>query len=314
MGRAAERGGAATTRDAAAMAALAHRRRRVHPETFAGYLFLLPALALTVVFVVWPILQSFQLSFFSWNGDGPRRFVGLANYARLLQNDSYRDAFSHNFIFVTGYTIFEVAFGFLLAALLNTRIRGAVLFRTIFFIPVVVPTAVAALLWGMLLSPSLDPFSAFFRSVGLSFLARPWLGDADTALYAVIAIAVWKNVGVAMIVYLAAMQDIPTDLLEAAAIDGAGPLRRLVAIVLPLLKPITAVLIALSVIYAMRTFDIVWALTGTQPRQALEMVSTQIVRTAFNFHQFGLASALAVVLFLVIFILAAAQISLMEKE
>ncbi len=293
---------------------LAPRRPWLRREELAGYLFVLPAILLTVAFVVWPILQSFQLSLFTWSGDGPRQFVGLDNYVQLTQDDAYVDAFRHNFVFVIGYTVFEVFFGFLLAALLNTRVRGLVFFRTIYFMPVVVPTAVSALLWGMLLSPTVDPFSAFFRAIGLPFLAHSWLGDSDTALYAVIAIAVWKNVGVAMIVYLAAMQDIPLELLEAASIDGAGPLRRLFAIVLPLLKPITAVLIALSVIYSMRTFDIVWALTGAQPRQALEMVSTLIVRTAFNYHEFGLASALAVVLFLVIFALAAGQISLMEKE
>ena len=297
-----------------AVTSLAPKRRWLPREELAGYLFVLPAVLLTVAFVVWPILQSFHLSLFAWSGDGPREFVGLDNYVQLTQDDAYVDAFRHNFVFVIGYTVFEVFFGFLLAALLNTRVRGLVFFRTIYFMPVVVPTAVSALLWGMLLSPTVDPFSAFFRAIGLPFLAHSWLGDSDTALYAVIAIAVWKNVGVAMIVYLAAMQDIPLELLEAASIDGAGPLRRLFAIVLPLLKPITAVLIALSVIYSMRTFDIVWALTGAQPRQALEMVSTLIVRTAFNYHEFGLASALAVVLFLVIFALAAGQISLMEKE
>jgi ABC-type sugar transport system permease subunit len=292
----------------------APRRPWLRAEELAGYLFVLPALALTAAFVLWPIVQSFELSAYAWNGDGPRTFVGFDNYLHLLRDSAYLEAFQHNFIFVVGYTFFEVAFGFLLAALLNTKVRGMVFFRTIYFMPVVVPTAISALLWGMMLSPTVDPFSAFFRAIGLPFLAHTWLGDSDTALYAVIAIAVWKNVGIAMIVYLAAMQDIPVELLEAASIDGAGPARRLFLIVLPLLKPITAVLIALSVIYSMRTFDIVWALTGAQPRQALEMVSTLIVRTAFSYHEFGLASALAVVLFLVIFVLAAAQITAMDKD
>jgi raffinose/stachyose/melibiose transport system permease protein len=293
---------------------VARKQIRIRREELAGYLFLLPAVGLTVAFVVWPIVQSFALSLYSWNGDGPRTFVGLQNYVHLTQDSGYADAFAHNFIFVIGYTGFEIVIGFFLAALLNTRIRGLVLFRTIYFLPVVVPTAIAALLWSMVLSPTVDPFSAFFKLIGLRFLAHAWLGDSNTALYAVIAIAVWKNVGVSMIVYLAAMQDIPAELLEAASIDGAGALRRLIEIVLPMLKPITAVLIALSIIYAMRTFDIVWALTGSQPRAVLEMVSTLIVRTAFNYHEFGLASALAVVLFLVIFILALAQTRLMEGD
>lgn len=292
----------------------ATRGRRVRSEELAGYLFLAPAFLLTIVFVVWPIAQSFRLSLYDWNGDGPLEFVGFRNFARLTQDDSYLQAFAHNFIFVVGYTSFEVVLGFFLAALLNTRIKGVVLFRTIYFLPVVVPTAVAALLWGMVLAPTADPFSAFFRAIGLPFLAHSWLGDSNTALYAVVAIAVWKNVGVSMIVYLAAMQDLPTELLEAASIDGAGAMRRLVHVVLPLLKPITAVLIALSIIYSMRTFDIVWALTGTQPRAALEMVSTLIVRTAFSYHDYGLASALAVVLFLVIFLLALGQTTLMDRE
>lgn len=300
--------------EAGQLAARAAKRSWPRREDLAGYLFVLPAALLTIAFVVWPILQSFQLSLFAWNGDGPREFVGLDNYLDLARDSAYLDAFQHNFIFVIGYTIFEVFFGFLLAALLNTRVRGMVIFRTIYFLPVVVPTAVSALLWSLVLSPTVDPFGAVFRAIGLPFLARSWLGDSDIVLYTVTGIAVWKNVGIAMIVYLAAMQDIPVDLLEAAAIDGAGPLRRLFSIVLPLLKPITAVLVALSVIYSMRTFDIVWALTGSLPRPALEMVSTLIVRTAFSFHEFGLASALAVVLFLVIFILAATQISLMERE
>jgi ABC-type sugar transport system permease subunit len=280
----------------------------------AGYLFLLPAVGLTVAFVIWPILQSFRVSLYAWNGDGPQTFVGLQNFVKIAQDKAYSAAFGHNVLFMVSYTILEVVFGFFLAALLNTRIRGVVFFRTVYFIPVVVPTAVAALLWAMLLAPTVDPFSAFFRAIGLPFLAHSWLGDSNTALYAVVAITVWKNVGVSMIVYLAAMQDVPTELLEAASIDGAGTVRKYISIVLPLLRPITAVLIALSIIYAMRTFDVVWALTGTQPRAALEMVSTLIVRVAFSFHQFGLASALAVVLFLVIFILALLQTRLMEER
>jgi raffinose/stachyose/melibiose transport system permease protein len=292
----------------------ARRRPRVRAEALAGYLFLLPAVALTVAFVIWPILQSFRLSLYSWNGDGPQTFVGLQNFIRIAQDKAYTAAFGHNILFMVAYTVLEVVFGFFLAALLNTRIRGAVLFRTVYFVPVVVPTAVAALLWSMLLAPTVDPFSAFFRAIGLPFLAHSWLGDSNTALYAVVAITVWKNVGVSMIVYLAAMQDVPSELMEAASIDGAGTVRKYVSIVLPLLRPITAVLIALSIIYAMRTFDVVWALTGTQPRAALEMVSTLIVRVAFSFHQFGLASALAVVLFLVIFVLALLQTRVMEDR
>jgi raffinose/stachyose/melibiose transport system permease protein len=293
-------------------AARSRRRFRIRQQAVAGYLFLLPAVGLTVAFVLWPILQSFRLSVFAWNGDGPQTFVGAQNFVRLAQDKAYAAAFGHNIVFMVAYTVLEVAFGFFLAALLNSRLRGVALFRTIYFIPVVVPTAVAALLWSMVLAPTIDPFSAFFRAIGLPFLAHSWLGDSNTALYAVVGITVWKNVGVAMIVYLAAMQDVPAELLEAASIDGAGTIRRYVSIVLPFLRPITAVLIALSIIYAMKTFDVVWALTGTQPRAALEMVSTLIVRVAFSFHQFGLASALAVVLFLVIFLLALVQTRLME--
>jgi ABC-type sugar transport system permease subunit len=290
------------------------RRFRIRQEAIAGYLFLLPAVGLTTAFVLWPIVQSFRISFYRWNGDGPQTFVGLQNFAKLASDKSYTAAFSHNILFMVAYTVFEVAIGFFLASLLNSRLRGTGIFRTVYFVPVVVPTAVAALLWSMVLAPTVDPFSAFFKAIGLPFLAHAWLGDSNTALYAVVAITVWKNVGVAMIVYLAAMQDVPPELLEAAAIDGAGTIRRYVSIVLPYLKPITAVLIALSIIYAMRTFDVVWALTGTQPRAALEMVSTLIVRTAFSFHDFGLASALAVVLFIAIFVLALSQTRLMEEE
>jgi raffinose/stachyose/melibiose transport system permease protein len=292
--------------------ARSRRRFRIRQQAVAGYLFLLPAVGLTVAFVLWPILQSFRLSVFSWNGDGPQTFVGAQNFVRLAQDKAYAAAFGHNIVFMVAYTVLEVAIGFFLAALLNSRLRGVALFRTIYFIPVVVPTAVAALLWSMVLAPTIDPFSAFFRAIGLPFLAHSWLGDSNTALYAVVGITVWKNVGVAMIVYLAAMQDVPAELLEAASIDGAGTIRRYVSIVLPFLRPITAVLIALSIIYAMKTFDVVWALTGTQPRAALEMVSTLIVRVAFSFHQFGLASALAVVLFVVIFLLALVQTRLMD--
>ena len=300
---------------AAAPSARAAPRRRWRPrgDELAGYLFLLPAVGLTLAFVVWPIVQSFRLSFYEWNGYADPLFVGTRNFAAIARGGSYRDALAHNLIFMVGYTFFEVAIGFVLAALLNTRVRGVVLFRTIFFLPVVIPTAVAALLWGMVLSPQLDPFSAFFEAVGLPLLAHPWLGDSDTALYAVTAIAVWKNVGVSMIVYLAAMQDIPTELLEAASIDGAGVVRRLQHVVFPLLRPITVVLVVLSVIFSMRTFDIVWALTRGQAREALEMVSTLIVRTAFDYHEFGVASALAVVLFVIILAMAIAQVGLMER-
>jgi len=178
---------------------------------------------------MWPIAQSFRLSLYAWNGDGPQTFVGAQNFVRLVQDKAYSAAFTHNVIFMVGYTVLEIVLGFFLAALLHTRIRGAVFFRTVYFLPVVVPTAVAALLWGMVLAPTVDPFSAFCRAVRLSFLAHAWLGDSSTALYAVVAITVWKNVGVSMIVYLAALQDVPAELLESVRPGvGAGgrPVRR----------------------------------------------------------------------------------------
>ena len=177
-----------------------------------------------------------------------------------------------------------------------------------------IPAIISALVWNFLLTPQFDPIEAIFGAVGLGELWKPWLADARTAFYVAIFITVWGNTGFSMVLYLAALQNIPRDLYDAASVDGASGFQRITRITVPLLRPITLVLIILAVIGSMKIFGVIWGLTHGIKRPPMEVMATAIIRVGFSFNKVGRACALAVVLFLIIFVLTLIQLQVMRSS
>jgi ABC-type sugar transport system permease subunit len=283
-------------------AVLAPARRRHLERTLTAYLFVGPAVLVLGAFLVYPAIFSFLLSFYEWNGFTPQwgDFVGLNNYAELVHDPIFWKSAINSILFVVVRTPLEVGIAFGLALLLNQNISGRSVLRTMFFVPVVMSLIVVTLLFQRILEGNVGLLNTVLRSVGLDTLTRTWLGDQATALPVVILVSVWKNVGFSLVILLAGLQGLPTEVLEAARCDGADRRQLTIRVVLPLMKPIIAIATVLSIIGGLKVFDLVYIMTRGGPNYATEVFATMLYRHAFDLNEMGVASALAVVMVLVI--------------
>lgn len=271
------------------------------------WLFLLPA-ALPYIFVVLvPAVQGATFSFTDWNGLNPNwNFVGLDNYFRLFGDKAAVRAVTNTVLLAVVVTIFENVIGLLLALALHTKIKSRNVLRVIFFMPVVILSVVVAFLWQFIYIPS-GPINEVLRNIGLGDLAQNWLGDPQIALWSIAAIMIWQFSGYAMVIYLAGLQGVPQEQLEAASLDGAGPVKRFWYVVRPLLAPAITVNIMLSLIRGLMSFDQIWVTTQGGPAQSTETLSTLVYRNAFQYGELGYSAALAVVLAIFVAVLAIIQ-------
>jgi len=278
-------------------------------------LMIVPAAILFGLFIFWPFLRGLLLSFHHWDGFSPPTWAGLANYARLFGDGIFRGALGNNLIFVVGVVIFKNVLGLAVALLLNQAIRGRSFFRAATFVPVTLSFVAVGLLWAWIYNPVFGLLNAALDLVGLEALTRSWLGDASIALYAIIAVDVWKWLGFHAVIYLAGLQTIPTELYESATMDGTSALQRFWHVTLPLLTPI--VFINTILIFSgafVRNFDLVYVMTRGGPNHATEVVLTDMVREAFLNGAMGYASAMGYVLFLIVGLLSVAMVGLMRRR
>ena len=279
------------------MSAAAGRRRRRHART--AYLFLAPGLLLFVVFRLYPLLEGLRLSFTNARlGRATQQYVGFANYARLAEDARFHVSLANTAFYTIASTLPVLVIPLVLALALN---RGALrnLLRSLFFFPFTLSVVTVGLAWLWLLDPVVGPFNYYLRRLGAP--AHSWLAEPQTAMWAIIVTTVWWVTGYYLVIYLAGLQDIPRDLYEAAALDGAGGWRSFWAITLPLLRPVLLFVVVTHVIGSFQLFGQVFVLTGGGPGDATRTVVQHLYETAFqNFFQFGAASAMAWVLFAVV--------------
>lgn len=284
-------------------------RRRTTP-----YLFLLPALLVYVGFSLYPLLRSLQFSFYEWSGFGPATFVGLQNYRDLASDDAFRAAVGHALALVLFYAVLPLVIGLVLAAVLRRgQVRGMAFFRTIIFMPQVIALAVVAVAWRQIYAPN-GQLNQLLRALGLDSLARGWLGEPGAALPAVGFVGTWLETGLVMLLLLAGMSRIPDELYEAIRLDGAGPVREFFAITLPAIRGEIVTALVLTVIAALKNFDLVYLTTAGGPGTATTVPSYEVYRRAFQLKDVGSASAVAIALTLVIFAINIGITRLGERE
>jgi raffinose/stachyose/melibiose transport system permease protein len=266
-----------------------------------GYLYLLPAFLLYGGFVLLPLLHGLWLSFFDWNGLTRGTWVGLLNYRDLLTSPEIRSAFLHSLTLIIFYALLPVALGLLLAASVSrVRVRGLAAYRTVLFLPQVMPMVVVALIWRRIYAPE-GPLNHGLQAIGLHGLARPWLGDFGLALPAVGLVGTWVLFGLCMVLFIAGVQKIPTSLYDAARVDGAGPIREFRAVTLPGLRGEIVVALTLTIIAALRNFDLIYITTQGGPGDATTVPSFEVYRRAFQTGRVGSAAAIGMTVALVIF-------------
>lgn len=266
-------------------------------------LFLLPALALYVFFVIYPVVQSLRFSLFDWNGlEALDNFIGLDNFARAFSDPLFIDALIHNGIIILLSLTLQIPAALGLAILLNQRIKGRAMLRTIFFAPYILAEVVVGVVWRQILRPA-GLLDQVLTGIGAEELIQEWLANPDIVLYSLFFVISWAYFGFHMVLMLAGLQQIPTDLNEAAAIDGASSWKTFRHITLPLLAPTIRVSMFLSVVGALQLFDVVWVTTGGGPIGASSTLATYLYEQ-FRKGLWGYASAVSIVIFLLCLVFA----------
>ncbi|SCG45415.1 carbohydrate ABC transporter permease [Micromonospora rifamycinica] len=268
-----------------------------------GWLFVLPAVLMYAAFVLRPLVLTIQYSFYNWNGIGVARWAGLDNYRTVFTDGDLLKIIGNALVLIVFFSFVPVALGLLVASLVRRITTGAfgTVVRTVLFLPQVIPLVAAGIAWSWLLSSN-GLVNQALRAVGLGGVARAWLGDFDTALPAVGVIGAWVLLGLCTILLVTGMSKIDPALYEAARLDGAGPVREFFAVTLPSLRQEIGVCLTVTIIAALASFDIVYISTSGGPGLQTTVPGLEIYRLAFSQRQVGLASALAVVLMLLVLV------------
>jgi multiple sugar transport system permease protein len=288
---------------------LSQRTRRA----LLAYLLLSPAIVYFTVFFFYPIGLEFWASLFSGQPlVGESSFVGLANYLTALQDARVRQSIFVTLGFAFGVTAASIAIGLALAVLLNRPIPGRTVIRAIIFFPYIISFVIVALMWQAILDPYTGILNGILASFGLP--TQNWLSEASTALPTLIAITVWKDVGYAMLIYLAALQSIPSDFYDAASIDGATPRQQFRYVTWPLLTPTTLFIAVISMISQLQELAPAYLITKGGPADATRLFSLHVFEAAFFELNIGYASALAFLMFLLILVITVIQFRLLNRE
>jgi raffinose/stachyose/melibiose transport system permease protein len=292
------------------------RRRRAR-DALAGYLFLLPAAILIGLFLAEPFVKAIQYSLQNWDGVGVARYVGLFNYQQIFVNPVERGSLVNLGILFIFYALVPTAAGLIAAGLIRrSRQRGIGVFRFVFFLPQVIVTVVVAIVWTWLMAPSgTGSINGLLHAVGLGpAVGTPWLGDFNTALIAVGLIAVWLDFGLCFVLFLAGIQRISPDLYDAARIDGAGLVTEFLKITVPLLRRETAAAITITTVAALQSFTLIYQATNGGPGYATMVPGLLVYRDGFQLGQVGTASALGIMMSLLIFGLTFGIRALIERK
>jgi raffinose/stachyose/melibiose transport system permease protein len=284
-------------------------------QLYYAILFISPGLAIYLVFMLLPFINTIYLSFTNWNGATiSKDFVGLSNYARMFGDAAVLKAFFNNVIWVIIGTISPVVIGLFLALLLWSGTRGSLIFRTIYFLPFILPLVVVALVWQWIFHPLFGPLNKLLDNVGLEQLSGGWLGDPNTALYAVLISAIPGAAGLVLVILFAALQNVDVSQVEAAKIDGANWFQRAWYIVIPQLAPVITMVTAITLIGGFAVFDNVFVMTGGGPGHASEVLGTYTYEVAFQQSQAGYGSTLAVLMTALSLVSAVIFVRLRERQ
>jgi ABC-type sugar transport system permease subunit len=270
-------------------------------ETFWRIVLLAPALIVFSVFVLWPLIDSFRYSLTNWNGFNPNtKFVGLDNFAKIFSDPNFLTAIVNTAIWMVAALVLPTLLGLALALLLNTGLRGAAIFKSIFYLPICLSAVIVGQIWIWIYQPDWGLLNTTIAHlIGVPSFTFAWLAEPSTALGSVILAWSWQQTGLAMVIFLAGLTAIPRDLLEAADIDGVKRWKQTLHIVLPMLRPATVVVVALSVINSLKGFDILYIMTGGGPFHSSNTLAFFMYEESFKKYRMGYGSAIAVVLFLI---------------
>jgi multiple sugar transport system permease protein len=282
-------------------------------DYFWGYLMIAPTLIGLLALYIWPNIQTFYFSLTTWEAFGNYEWGGLSNYSRMLEDTDLHIALKNTLIFTALSVPVSIAIAIIVAVLLNQKIKGMSFYRTLYFLPVVTIPAAVAMVWKWLYNAD---YGLINYVLSLFSIEGPnWLTNPDIAIYSIVIVSVWMQIGYYMVFFLSGLQGIPKSLYEAASIDGAGPIRQFFTITIPMLTPTIFFVSIISLIEALQIFDLIFMMIEpTSP--ALQETKTIVVmffKQAFEFNDKGFASAIAFLLFLIIFVITIIQVKFQKK-
>lgn len=281
-------------------------------EERAAWLFLAPSLVLFAIFTAIPVISAFFISFTQWNLFNEVTWVGLGNYIGLAHDEIFAKVLGNTGYFVLVSVPVQIALALACALALNRGLKGQTFFRVVYFLPVVTSTIAAALVWAWLFNSNFGLINAGLSLAGVTDLPK-WMGSTRWAMPAIIIVSIWQNLGYAMVLFLAGLQNIGKDVHDAAALDGATGWDRFWHITLPLLSPTTFFVLVISIIGSFQVFELVLVMTKAGPANATNTLVYYIYQNGFQFYQMGYASAAAMVLFLIVLIFTLVQYKLQRR-
>jgi len=263
------------------------------------YLFLAVPVTVYMIWVIGPMIYSFYLSLTRWDGFSAPQFIGFSNFTRLFQDPVFYTSLWNNLEWIAAFMTIPIVMGLFIAMSLNRDIPGSKAFKAGFFAPMVLSLVVSGLVWSWLYNPGFGLINSVLRRVGLGELARGWLSEPEVVMEAVIAVAVWRQVGYVMVLYLAGLQSVDRNLIDASQVDGANAVQRFFNVILPQLAPVTVVVIVISIIDSLRAFDLVSVMTRGGPFNSSSVLANYMYIQAFNNYNMGYGAAVSVVLFMI---------------
>ena len=284
-----------------------------HKKIYPSYFILLPLILYVVLFIL-PSAMGLALSFTDWNSVSDEiHFVGLSHFIEIFTNSRYLIVIRNTLIFAIITTLFKNVIGLGMALVLNKEFKTRNILRTIFFFPVMLSPLIIGLVFKYIYNPEFGVINEFLRAIGMNVLAKDWLGDIGTALGAVIIVEIWRLVGQNMVIYVAWLQAISDDYLEAADIDGAGKFQKLIYVILPQMLPSITINLVLNLIAGLKVFDLVFVLTNGGPARMTEVLNT-LVYKEYSSGRYGFSTALGFVMFVFTCIVAFSVLKAMSKE
>ena len=291
----------------------------------AGFWFVLPGLLLYIIFFGFPFATTVWLSLTQWQGVGWPEFSGIANYLRLAGDGAMWAALGNNLIWVVIGTAIPIAIGLVLAVMLWSDARGTMAYRTIYFLPVVLSPVVIGIIWMWIFNPIFGLLNTAIRGadkalngvnidLGLDRLAIGWLGEPETALYAVLVPAMWSYLGFCIVVLFAGLQKVDPELVGAARVDGANAQQRFRHVIVPQIRPVLTMVIVYTVIGGFNVFDIIWVMTQGGPNNATEVIATYTYEVAFRANDYGYGATLSMVMSIVALLAAWATMRVRRTE
>lgn len=283
------------------------RHAILNKNNYAAWLFILPALIGTLIFIIIPVICSFGLSFAKWDLLNPIQFVGLENYKLIFTESLFYKILVNTIVFALSTSVFGVIIPLVLAVILNNKIRGSEFYKTAYFLPFITPMIVIGVVWQWIFDPNIGILNNILH------LHINWLYDTHFAMPALILVSVWKLIGYNMIIFLSALSAINQSMFEAAKIDGANPIQTFFYVTVPLLSPTIFFVVIITAISSFQVFDLIYLMTQGGPLDSTNVLVYAIYKNAFEFFNVGKASAMAYVLFVIILVLTLVQWNLRKK-